>query len=144
MITFVAKRRKGGGVSDPRDKTEAQWRELLTPEQYRVTRIKGTEAPFTGEHLHEKRAGRYSCVCCGAELFVSSSKFDSGCGWPSFYAANEEAVATEEDRSLFMVRTEILCSKCDAHLGHVFPDGPKPTGLRYCVNSVSVTFEAEE
>ena len=132
-------------MSDPRDRTDAQWRNLLTPEQYRVTRRKGTEAPFTGEHLHEKRAGTYSCVCCGADLFGSSAKFDSGCGWPSFYAtADDQAIATEDDYSHFMVRTEILCSRCDAHLGHVFPDGPQPTGLRYCVNSVAVAFEPEE
>ncbi len=132
-------------MSDPRDKTDEQWRAQLTGEQYRVTRLKGTEAPFTGEHLNEKRSGSYTCVCCGEQLFVSSGKFDSGCGWPSFFgAANGEAIATEEDRSSFMVRTEILCSNCDAHLGHVFPDGPQPTGLRFCVNSASLSFEGEE
>ena len=132
-------------MTDPRDKTEDEWRATLTPEQFRVTRLKGTEAPFTGELLHEKRAGTYACVCCGSELFSSGAKFDSGCGWPSFFAAtNATAVATEEDRSHFMVRTEILCAQCDAHLGHVFPDGPAPTGLRFCVNSVSITFDAEE
>lgn len=132
-------------MTDSRDKTEDEWRATLTPEQFRVTRLKGTEAPFTGELLHEKRAGTYACVCCGSELFSSGAKFDSGCGWPSFFAAtNAAAVATEEDRSHFMVRTEILCAQCDAHLGHVFPDGPAPTGLRFCVNSVSITFDAEE
>ena len=132
-------------MSGPGHKTDEQWRAELTPEQYRVTRDKGTEAPFTGEHLHEKRPGTYVCVCCGEPLFASASKFDSGCGWPSFFqASGEDAVATEEDRSHFMVRTEILCSNCDAHLGHVFPDGPKPTGLRYCVNSVSLVFAADE
>ena len=132
-------------MTDSRDKTEDEWRATLTPEQFRVTRLKGTEAPFTGELLHEKRAGTYACVCCGSELFSSGAKFDSGCGWPSFFAAtNATAVATEEDRSHFMVRTEILCAQCDAHLGHVFPDGPAPTGLRFCVNSVSITFNAEE
>lgn len=132
-------------MADPRDKTDAQWRVELTPEQYRVTRGKGTEAPFTGEHLHEKRPGIFTCVCCAEELFSSAGKFDSGCGWPSFFeAAPGEAVVTEEDRSHFMARTEILCSKCDAHLGHVFPDGPEPTGLRFCVNSASLNFAPEE
>jgi peptide-methionine (R)-S-oxide reductase len=123
-------------------KTEEDWRSELTPEQYRVTREKGTEMPFTGEYYQNKEEGVYRCVCCGAELFSSDAKYESGSGWPSFYeAANKENVATEDDSSHGMRRTEILCSRCHAHLGHVFPDGPRPTGLRFCVNSASLKFE---
>jgi len=123
-------------------KSEQEWREQLTPEQYRVTRKKGTERPFTGEYADTKEPGVYKCVCCGNPLFSSDTKFDSGTGWPSFYAPIEpEAVETEVDFSLFMRRTEVVCSVCDAHLGHVFDDGPAPTGRRYCMNSVSLQLD---
>ena len=121
--------------------SDAQWREKLTEEQYRVTRKHGTERAFTSPLNAEKRAGTFNCVCCGQALFRTETKFESGTGWPSFYApVAEDAVEAHEDRSWFMRRTETRCARCDAHLGHVFPDGPLPTGLRYCMNGVALDF----
>ena len=125
-------------------KTNEEWRRELTAEQYHVTREKGTERPFSGEYDRTKEKGTYLCVACGNPLFTSETKFDSGTGWPSFSAPlAEDSVRTEEDDKLFMRRTEVLCSRCDAHLGHVFDDGPQPTGQRYCMNSVALKLEKE-
>lgn len=131
-------------MSDGTKKSEAEWRRALSEEEYRVLRRKGTERPFTGEYWDEQREGTYRCRGCGTPLFSSDAKYDSGCGWPSFYAPLEEGnVHTETDRSHFMVRTEVLCAECGGHLGHVFPDGPRPTGLRYCINSVSLELDPD-
>ena len=127
--------------ADEVTKTDAEWKAQLTPEEYRITRQKGTERAFTGEYWDEKRAGTYRCKCCEQPLFDSETKFKSGTGWPSFHTALEGRVTTEGDSSHGMVRTEILCSRCGAHLGHVFDDGPQPTGLRYCVNSASLRLD---
>lgn len=125
-------------------KTEQEWREQLTPEQYRVTRQHGTERPFTGPFLNNKEAGTYLCVSCGKPLFRSETKYDSGSGWPSFFAPIESAAVSEHaDGSHQMTRTEVRCADCDAHLGHVFPDGPNPTGLRYCMNGTALDFDRD-
>lgn len=126
------------------DMSEQEWRRKLTPEQFHVTRKHGTERAFSHPYHAEKDAGMYRCVGCGAPLFSSDTKYDSGTGWPSFYApANKDAVAEHEDRSFFMRRTEVRCAKCDSHLGHVFPDGPKPTGARYCINGVALQLDKD-
>ena len=126
-------------------KTDAEWKKQLTPEQYQVTREHGTERAFTGPYVNEKAAGTYKCIACGQPLFRSETKYESGSGWPSFYQPIEKsAVATKEDVSHGMRRTEVLCARCDSHLGHVFPDGPKPTGLRFCMNGTALNLDKDE
>ncbi|OVE85459.1 peptide-methionine (R)-S-oxide reductase MsrB [Natronolimnobius baerhuensis] len=132
------------GDADDRPTDDAEWREQLSDEEYRILREAGTEAPFSGEYVDHKDDGSYACAGCGAELFDSETKFDSGCGWPSFYDTDDERVETRTDTSHGMRRTEVLCAECGGHLGHVFEDGPEPTGKRYCINSVALEFEDDE
>ncbi len=131
-------------MPDKKNLSDQQWKEKLKPEQYEICRNKGTEPPFSGEYLNTKSTGTYNCLCCGNALFHSKNKFDSGTGWPSFWdPIDVQSVSTQEDLNMSVVRTEVLCKQCDSHLGHVFEDGPQPTGLRYCINSVSLKLEED-
>ncbi|TGL60574.1 peptide-methionine (R)-S-oxide reductase [Leptospira sarikeiensis] len=138
------KDKKGGKMKYEVQKSEEEWKKVLSSEQYRILREKGTERAFTGEYYYNKEKGKYLCAACGAELFNSDTKYESGSGWPSFYKpASEKVIDSETDTSHGMTRTEVTCSKCGGHLGHVFPDGPAPTGLRYCINSASLKFKKD-
>ena len=131
-------------MPDKKILSDQHWKAVLSPEQYEICRNKGTEPPFSGEYLNNKKTGTYNCLCCGNALFSSEKKFDSGSGWPSFWGPIDvQSVTTQEDFSMSLVRTEVLCKQCDSHLGHVFEDGPQPTGLRYCINSVSLKLEED-
>ena len=136
---------KKGNMVEKKNLSELEWKELLTKEQFEICRKKGTELPFSGKYLNTKKKGTYVCLCCGQELFKSVSKFDAGCGWPSFSEPLEEGkIKEQDDFSLFVKRTEVLCENCDSHLGHVFNDGPTETGLRYCINSVSIVLKEDK